>query len=198
MYTDTLEGDSGLLDQAPRFAGFGPRLGAAVLDGLITSPLAFGAMYFQSMSPSFTNYVAVLVLVYLYKPILEGLYGATLGKMILKLKVVGKDYAPISFSQAFTRFVPWILAFLVTIYFAQMMFQIPGLEDADGWMEFSVLQAEWQAENMSMPMRILQGGIGFLPLISALFLLGNKRKQAAHDQLAETYVIHKEAKVQSL
>lgn len=198
MYTDTLEGDSGLLDQAPRFAGFGPRLGAAVLDALITSPLIFGAMYFQMMSPSLMNYMAIMILASLYKPVLEGLYGATPGKMILKLKVVGKEYVPITLTQAFIRYTPWILGLLVTLYFAQMMFQIPGVEDTEGFMEYSMLLAEWQAENMSTPMRILQNLAGWLPLVSVLFLFGNKRKQAAHDQLAETYVIHKEAKVQSL
>ncbi|SEP58913.1 RDD family protein [Neolewinella agarilytica] len=198
MYTDTLDGGSGLLDQAPRFAGFGPRLGAAIIDGLITSPLVFGAMYFQMMSPSLTNYMAIMVLASLYKPVLEGLYGATPGKMILKLKVVNKDYAPITLSQAFIRYTPWILGLLVTLYFAQMMFQIPGIEEAEGFMEYSMMLAEWQAENMSMPMRILQNLAGWLPLVSALFLFANKRKQAAHDQLAETFVVHKEPKTQSL
>lgn len=198
MYTDTLDGNSVLMDQAPRFANFGPRLGAAVLDFLICLPLFFGAMYFQVSSPSFTNYLMVTLVATLYKPVLEGLYGATPGKMILKLKVVNKDFSKISFAQAFIRFVPWIIATLIGVYFAQMVFQAPGLEDVEGFMEYNMFVAEWQQENMSTGARILQGGVGFLPLLSALIILFNKKRQAAHDFLAETFVIHKEPKTTGL
>jgi len=143
-------------------------------------------------------YVGIMVLASIYKPVMEGAFGATPGKMILKLKVVGKESAPLTYSQAFTRYTPWLLSLLISLYFAQMTFQIPGLEDVDGFMEYSVLVAEWQAENSNTGMTILQSLAGWIPLISALFMLGNKRKQAAHDQLAETYVIHKEAKIPSL
>ncbi len=198
MDTNTLDGDSGLMNQETRFANFGPRLGAAVLDFLIFSPLIFGAGYFQIKAPNFTYYAIIAVLASVYKPIMEAAFGATPGKMILKLKVVGKDLGNLSYGEAFTRYVPWGLALLATLYFAQITSQIPGVADNDGMMDYSMIVAEWQAENMSTPMRWLQGLVGWIPLFSALFMLGNKKRQAVHDQLAETYVIHKEPKVQSL
>lgn len=192
MDTNTLDGNSGLMDREPRFANFGPRLGATVLDFLIFSPLIFGAGYFQIKAPNFNYYAIIAVLASIYKPIMEGAFGATPGKMILKLKVVGNGLGKLSYVEAFTRYIPWGLALLGTLYFAQMMSQIPGIEDNEGMQDYAVIVAEWQMENMSTPMRWAQNLIGWVPLLSALFMLGNKKRQAVHDQLAQTYVIHKE------
>jgi uncharacterized RDD family membrane protein YckC len=191
MDTNTLDGNSGLIDRETRYANFGPRLGAAVLDFLIFSPLIFGAGYFQIKA-------IIAVVASIYKPIMEGAFGATPGKMILKLKVVGKDLGKLTYGEAFTRYIPWGLALLATLYFAQMISQIPGIEDNEGMMDYSMIVREWQMENMSTAMQWVQNLVGWLPLVSALFMLGNSKRQAVHDQLAETYVIHKEPKIQSL
>jgi hypothetical protein len=76
-----------------KYAGFWSRLGALLIDGIILAPLSFGISYFNIVS-----WKSLLVLILLglitvtYKPVLEFLYGATWGKMALKLKVVSLQF----------------------------------------------------------------------------------------------------------
>lgn len=192
MAYDTLDGDFSTVETAPRFASFGNRLGAAILDALCTLPIAGGIFYFMMFAPNWQGYVGVTLLAALYKPLMEGAFGATLGKMILKLKVVQKGGDQINWSQAFTRYVPWVLSTAISLW--AMNETILYLEDAgvSGFMEYSMAMAEYQEEYGFSMKSIISSVAGWLPLISALFLLGNDRKQAAHDMLAETYVVHKD------
>lgn len=199
MYaSDTL--DDNLLggqEYTPRFANFGPRLGAALLDFLFTLPLVGASVYFTMFSPNFNGILAVTLLSVLYKPGLEKTMGATLGKMVLKLKVVAKEGKPITWAQAWMRYLPWLVAVVFNLYFSYQFFQIPGIEDVDGFIEYGQVVAEYQIENGVSPVvQILQSVIGFLPLISALVMLGNNRRQSGHDIVAETYVIHTQPKIQ--
>jgi uncharacterized RDD family membrane protein YckC len=198
MYaSDTL--DDNLLggqEYTPRFANFGPRLGATLLDFLFTLPIMAASVYFTMFSPSFNGVLGITLLSMLYKPVLEKTMGATLGKMVLKLKVVAKEGLPISWGQAWMRYLPWLLVVLVNLYFSYQFFQIPGIEDVGGFMEYSQLIAEYQMESGVSPViQILQSLIGFLPLVSALVMLGNNRRQSGHDIVAETYVIHTQPKL---
>ncbi|MFK8162692.1 MAG: RDD family protein [Lewinella sp.] len=199
MYaSDTL--DDNLLggqEYTPRFANFGPRLGAALLDFLFTLPLLGASLYFTMFSPSLNGILAVTLLSMLYKPVLEKTMGATLGKMVLKLKVVAKEGLPISWGQAWMRYLPWLIVVLFNFYFTYQFFQVPGIEEVSGYMEYVQFITEYQMENGVSPViQILQSLMGFLPLISALVMLGNARRQAGHDIVAETYVIHTQPKLQ--
>lgn len=198
MYTSDILDDSALggAEYTPRFANFGPRLGAALLDFICVLPLVGANVYFTMFAPSLNGVLAVGLLSMLYKPGFEKLYGATPGKMMLKLKVVGKEGAPLSWSQAIMRYIPWLIGAVFGLYMTSLIFQIPGMEDVDGFVEYGQLIAEYQADGgMSPMMSVLQSVLGFLPLVSALFILGNDRRQAVHDTLAETYVIHTQPKV---
>ncbi|WP_020567295.1 RDD family protein [Neolewinella persica] len=190
---DNLLGDQ---DYTPRFANFGPRLGAALLDFLFTLPLVGASLYFTMFAPSLNGVIAITLLSMLYKPVLEKTMGATLGKMVLKLKVVAKEGLPISWTQAWMRYLPWLIVVVFNFYFSYQFFQIPGIEDVSGYMEYVQLIAEYQMENGVSPMiQIMQSLLGFLPLISALVMLGNARRQSGHDIIAETYVIHTQPKL---
>lgn len=187
---DTLASDFLNADDAPQqFVGFGPRLGAALLDFLFVLPILGASVYLTSVSPNLEGWLAITVLSLLYKPGCEKIFGATPGKMVLKLKVIGKEGAALSWGQAIMRYLPWLVGAAFAMYVQYMAFQIPGYYEAEGFMELSELMADYQAENGGATMQIVQVITGFLPLISAFFLFGNKQKQAAHDILAETYVI---------
>jgi uncharacterized RDD family membrane protein YckC len=198
MYAnDTL--DDNLLggqDYTPRFANFGPRLGAALLDFLFTLPLIGASFYVTALSPNFNGFLVVMLLSMLYKPVLEKTMGATLGKMVLKLKVVAKEGAPISWAQALMRYLPWLLSVAVTFYFTYLVFQISGYTDIDGFTEYTKFMKDYQIENGAPPGNLMvQILIGLVPFFSALVMLGNNRRQAGHDIVAETYVIHTQPKL---
>jgi len=173
-----------------RYANFGPRLLAAFLDFLFTLPLFFAAFYYGNMHPNFNLYVVIMLVSACYKFGMEKLFGATLGKLVTKLRVVDADGGAISWSQALMRYLPWMLGLVVSIYFVYVMFQVPGYTDIDGFTEYGKFIQEYQKNNDTSMTSLLQILSVFLPLVSALLMLGNKKRQAAHDTLAETFVIH--------
>ncbi len=192
MYASDETLDSDFLDAqdaAPTFVGFGPRLGAALLDMLVTIPITAGVIYFSAFSPNMNAYFGIVLLSMLYKPVCEKMFGGTPGKLMLKQKVVGKEGVALSWGQAAMRYLPWLIVVLFQAYMQYNVFSIPGIDDADGWIEYSQMVQEYQMENGGFLMTLVQSGIGMLPLISAFFIFGNKQKQAAHDILAETYVV---------
>lgn len=191
MEFDTLDGNLTVdPTTTPRFANFGHRLGAAFLDGLITLPVVGFGMYFMMFAPNWTGYLTIMLISMLYKPLMEGQFGATLGKMILKLKVVQQGGAKITWSQAFTRYLPWAIGGVLSLWAVYDVFNYPGMEDVSGFIEYSEVMAEYQMDNGFSVKSIVSSVAGWIPLVSALFLLGSARNQALHDQLAETFVVH--------
>lgn len=192
MYSSDETLDSDFLDAndlAPTFVGFGPRLGAALLDLLVMLPVTGAAVYFSALSPNMNLYFVLFFLSVLYKPVCEKMFGGTPGKLLLKQKVVGKEGVALSWGQAVMRYLPWLLGAVFNSYMQYQVFGIPGLEDADGFMEYTQMVQEYQMENGGVLISLVQSLIGLLPLVSAFFIFGNKKKQAAHDILAETYVV---------
>ncbi|MDI6831491.1 MAG: RDD family protein [Actinomycetota bacterium] len=106
----------------PRYAGFWIRFVAAFIDGIIVS-VAFLPLnlIFSALSDRFYFWgswdwregvsVGLVILFNLirigvgwaYYTVMTGRYGATLGKMLLKLKVVGEDMGPVSYGTAALR-----------------------------------------------------------------------------------------------
>lgn len=100
-----------------RYVGFWRRVGANLLDGVILDivliPLAL-----LLKSPILTN-VLPLVISLIYIVALEATRGATLGKMMLGMRVVKVDGSPIGWSEALTRnlllWVEGLTLYIVTI-----------------------------------------------------------------------------------
>ena len=125
---------------APRYAGFWIRFAAAFIDGIIVSVALLPLnIVFRAVSDRFyywgtwdwregVSLGAVILLnairvgvSWAYYTIMTGRYGATLGKMLLRLKVVGEDMNPISYGTAALReivgkFVSTIVCFIGYIW----------------------------------------------------------------------------------
>jgi uncharacterized RDD family membrane protein YckC len=193
--SDVMDNDLGAV-YAPRFAGFGVRLGAYIIDMLVLIPVIGASMYFTMFSPNAMAFLLISIIASFYKPVLEGLYGATVGKMALKIKVVGAEGAPIDLNQAFMRWIPFLLGAVFSWWFSYGIISGAAAEGVSGFMEYSLYQQEQTAE---MGATATLGQLtGLIPVISALFMLGNARKQAAHDKIAATYVIYKEQNTGSM
>lgn len=194
MTNDTLDDTMSTIETEPVFATFGYRLGAYLLDAIIASIIIAPIVYFAGFGMSFTSLVLFSVLGSLYRPVLETLYGATFGKMILKLRVVQKGGKAITAMQAVLRSSPFILASLVSMWAQQDMFTFPGFTEIDSLASYAEVMQEYQEEYGMFPVKgLISNVVSMLPLISALFLLGDVRNQALHDQLAETYVVRTNA-----
>ncbi|MFT7121436.1 MAG: putative RDD family membrane protein YckC [Neolewinella sp.] len=187
MEFDTI--DDGLTVKAePRFANFGNRLVAHILDMILVFAVSYIMSLFLPTATDFTFAAAVGILGMLYKPVMEAMNGAAVGKMVMKLKVVANEDGQVSWMQAFMRYIPWFIGGGIGLWFQYEMMNIPGLTEGMDPTAQGELMMEWFGANVSLLLIVLGGTL--LPLISTLVMLGNKRNQSAHDILAETYVVH--------
>ncbi|MBX2874662.1 MAG: RDD family protein [Saprospiraceae bacterium] len=167
-----------------RYAGFGVRLGASLLDSLALFPLVGLNYYniFHTKSLSFALLLALLSA--LYKPLMEFYYGATVGKMLLRIRVVNYQLEPISPEQALIRYAPWVLSVGVNMLATMAIFQMEGFAEISDLIKYSEFAVE------SPYQKWIQFAIWFIP-ISAFGMFFNPQKQAVHDQLAKTYCIYR-------
>ena len=169
------------------YATFWNRAGAYILDAIFLIIIT-GIINFVNISnyKSFALYLPFALIGVCYKPFMESYYGATIGKMILKLKVTNKNFEKIDMKTSILRSLILVFpaAMYIPIYY--MAFNNPNLADLNGLMEFSkAMSSEYS----------IQGIIGNLSMIliiaDIIFLLSDKtkRQRSLHDRIAETYVI---------
>jgi len=107
------------------YAGFGARLAAHIIDGIIAGIMVkisvylimFPLAYSFSLNPQpaavtpslpialVVSALVCILLPSLYYILLWGRKGATLGKMAMKIKIVGTNGSPISYGAAFLRYI---------------------------------------------------------------------------------------------
>lgn len=168
-----------------RYAGFWTRLKASFIDFFALLPIvALNYYNLLSLKNLFLE-IIILLLSFLYKPLMEFYYSATLGKMAVNIKVVNYDYDKISLEQAFIRYIPWILSNIFSIITTITLFNTPAFYEADEFMElgYAMNQSSTNIYNQ-LPTVIF--------VISALVIAFNDKKQALHDILARTYCIYKD------
>jgi uncharacterized RDD family membrane protein YckC len=106
------------------YQGVGTRLVAQIVDGIILWVLyfvlaaaTFGAFTFSVYGIEAMSFMGVYGLVgFLYFIVLEGALGATVGKMIVKIKVVREDGSPCGFGPAVIRNILRIVDALPFLY----------------------------------------------------------------------------------
>ncbi len=174
---------------ATEYASFWKRLLAAVLDFIFTLPLFFVVSYFMTWSPNFNAYLISVVVLMMYRPVLEGLYGATLGKMACKLVVRKEDGGKIGFQESLLRYVPWLVPAMIGIYYATQLFALPGYLEIEGFLDMAVFMEANLKEIQTLSN--VANASQLVPLLSALVIFGTSRNQAAHDLLAQTVVMER-------
>lgn len=156
-----------------------------LLDGVIFSPVFIVLTFYNLFS---LKSIAVLLLVSiagaLYKPLFEYKYGATPGKMILKLKVVNYNFEKISLREAFLRasinITISILSFALTLY----LFLLPAFQDVHD-------SKSWTDLNVSAKLMPLELFLSLFLIADVAPLLWDQSKRTVHDLIAKTHVVEK-------
>ena len=174
---------------APVYVGFLPRFGAAALDFIINLPLIAVVTYVMVYNPNLYLYLGIMLLAALYKPGFEAWLGATPGKLILKQRVVNAAGERIGFGKALVRALPWLIGSAVSVYVTSFAFDYLAGADYDGFMEYGLVMQEYAEESDLGILGTLNQWLWLLPLVSAFGIFFSARKQAAHDVLAETFVV---------
>jgi uncharacterized RDD family membrane protein YckC len=171
----------------PRYADIGRRIGAFFIDIAVLLPIIGLSFYNFITLKNLPLFLLVSLLSILYKPLLEYYYGATVGKMALKLKVVNKQNEGIELGQSFIRSLPGYLGSLLMLPVQYAMFSDSGFMDADTFMSFSVYSTEFNKNYAYM---------NFIGPIQTIFFIidlivatQNNKNQSIHDMMANTYVI---------
>lgn len=169
------------------YSKFWDRLGAFLLDGCIVVAITLPVTYFNITSWKIPAlYVVVGLISTLYQPFLECRFGATLGKMIVGLEVVGHDFEKITVSEEVKRvsfyLFPAILQHIITapFYFST------AFDSISSYREFNRHVAA------NSPSLLWISGIVFVLLFAdtvAFFV--NQPNRALHDVYAGTNVIEK-------
>lgn len=120
------------------------------------------------------NYVAYFD-IYIYSVVLHWLYGQTLGKAVMEVKVVNyPDESPISFQQAFLRdCVPIVLLIVMVVF----MFFAPVPENVESFGLFSIVLLALSFTHF----------IWFL--LEIVTMLFDDKHRALHDFIAGTVVV---------
>ena len=164
------------------YASLWLRIGAALVDGLVTSPIGFVIIYNFLTTKSFPLMIFLTILTMLYKPLMEWRYGATLGKMAFKIKVVNEEKGLISIDQAFGRYMPWIINHILSLISYSYIFQTTAFLEMDSVFNMDALSISSPIETANTIYFYI-----FLALIGSLIY--DKKKQGVHDKIAKTLVI---------
>jgi uncharacterized RDD family membrane protein YckC len=173
-----------------RYAGFWPRLGAILLDLIVLSPLL--ALSLWSFAQSRTVAMAVeLPLAFLfafYNIYFVGRWGQTIGKMILKIKVVALDGGAVGYRRAFYRHCVDVVLSACTC--ALILYGLMSVTDA----EYSLLLFEDRMELLSRKIGSINEVVDWLYFLwtfsELVVLLLNEKRRALHDYIAGSVVIH--------
>lgn len=159
-----------------KYQTFVPRLVALLIDGFIMMPLAILDDWFRraEFSPAFF-YVWIplsLLVAPVYKILMHGLYGQTLGKMYMNVKVLNATEEPIKFVQAFVRETPQLIFNLGSIFIG-----------------IAFLGVNPEDENFQTIYKFLMTFAGVWSLADILTFFTNDKRRALHDFLAGTMVV---------
>jgi uncharacterized RDD family membrane protein YckC len=167
-----------------KYGGFWPRLGALLLDGLILSPFTLALSYLNIVYwKSSLLLVFITVVGIMYKPVMEFMFNATLGKMVLNLKVVNMNFELCSAREIALRnifhILPSFLALLVTIG----IYNNPDFESVSGWMEYSRFVQQFST------LRYINYCAGLVGIVDAIMLIADEQKRSLHDRIGGTFVV---------
>lgn len=164
-----------------RYDTFGARFWAINIDGFILNILLQVFKLFSTTDSSVTSLLittAILNIPYVYAVLMIGKYGQTIGKMIMKVKVVDKSTEDtISYSQSFMREAVPIFLVNTVILLNYILFSDVDLKTFN----LSVLG--------NILLYLPTGMILIWSVLEIVTMLFDDKNRALHDKIADTVVI---------
>jgi uncharacterized RDD family membrane protein YckC len=172
-------------DQDFKYQGFLPRCYAFLVDNMIMGVLLASVSFYNiSFVKSFYLYLGVTLVILAYKPVMETIYGATLGKMIFHLKVIDFEGEPLSAFQASLRVIFQISQFLLVVPFQYAAFYDPVLMSTQGFFEYNDAFVESYSG-----VAIISNAMFFIMAVEIVFMNTDPKHRSLHDRIAKTYVV---------
>ena len=166
-----------------QYGTFWPRFWALFLDGLILSVLTPITIFNRDEWKNFVILIVISVIQFSYKPFFEYKYGATPGKMALRLKVVNYEFQRATLEQVVLRNIFQILSGLLVLCIGIYAFVQPGFP------LISTSQQYTQLGYTGTATLIWEGSMFVIFLIDFIFLVSSADSRSLHDRIAKTFVI---------
>lgn len=165
------------------FGSFRDRFLASLIDGLVLLPLVLVDWFNKSSFKILPLMVITFLIGFLYKLLFELKYGATIGKMALKLKVVNKEFQRVNLSEVVLRN---IFDIGQRVFFFVVTLSVYLGEDFDSIRSNAEFVA---AQNQVINIMPFLFGFTILSVIEAVVLLSDKKRRAMHDFIGGTFVV---------
>lgn len=185
---DSIDNDETLFPDADIvFAKFWTRLGAMLIDGLITILIILPVTYFNVMQWKIPwIYILSSLATIIYKPFMEYQFSATLGKMAVGIQVVGQQFQKVTLKEELRRvsfyLVPNIIQQVLTlkVYFSDQLNSIHHYKDYNDYII-----------STNPALYILNIIVIVLLFVDCITFFSNNQNRSLHDMYAGTYVIEK-------
>ena len=118
----------------------------------------------------------------LYKPVMEGIWGATLGKMIMKISVVDSDMDIVGLGQSILKNAIYIISSILGILGHFWLAGTERFQESEGYMEVAQITQD-------SPYGIVSFVWVIVILGSCFAMFASDVKQTLHDRLASTYCV---------
>ena len=162
-----------------KYQTVGARFVAMLIDLLLVVPIGLideGVKLLNIPQPILSIWVVISSFAFaVYFIITQGLYGQTLGKKLMKVKVVDISENPINFRHSILRELPNLIFSFLSIF----ALSTPLLLDSEGKFDFSL-------NPISNAIYFLMIAWGLADVVTALC---NKKSRAIHDYIARTVVV---------
>ena len=168
------------------YANFWLRFAALFLDGIITAPI-IGIVSFINTT-TWRSPIALIFIAFsgiIYKVFMEYKYGATLGKMIVKIKVVNGDLEFPSLKDILLRNVFGISIAIFSFFVSLQLIMHSPLID-----ERNLGQTSFLSPQSSLSFALICFIYG-LDIIEGIMVAVDDRRRSIHDRIAKTFVVLK-------
>ena len=164
-----------------------------MIDSLVAAPFVALAFYLQwaTWESAVVAFILFPPLYWLYNVYFHARWGATIGKMAMKIKVVREsDRGDIGLREALLRFAP-DLAFGVLAVIGNMI-AVSQISSTEYELASYSGQLDLMSEAQPLPSMAVSAATSIWTVSELVVLLLNERKRAIHDFIAGTVVIHRE------
>lgn len=167
------------------YSTFWQRFGAAIIDGLVLSPIAI-VDYFNKWSWKSLPLLILTILVGLaYKPFMESKYYATLGKMAMNLTIVNTDLQTPGIRNIVLRNIFDIATRVLTGATAIITFLSADFQEISSNVGYTALA------NTLTGATYITGLMSLLTLADGIVMIADPNRRALHDRIGKTLVIRK-------
>lgn len=167
------------------YVGFWPRFGALFIDALILIAVSyFIKLPLQELDNELVVLIVTAMVPLFYHLLLEYKFAATLGKMLLKIKIVNYEMQPPTLSNIILRNIIYIGLQFVSFgkdlynYYKAQSFEFDQLDGLASYFTPMVIVGLFYS-----------AGVFVIYIIELVFLLNDQKHRALHDRIGKTYVV---------